>query len=98
MRRGRAANASQYSLQLREKQKVKRLYGLLERQFSNLMEEASRTPGPVRPGAAATIWNNGPITLFTGPVSRPAAGPPASWSPTATSCLTAAASTYRPSA
>jgi small subunit ribosomal protein S4 len=37
--------ASQYSLQLREKQKVKRLYGLLERQFSNLMKEASRTPG-----------------------------------------------------
>jgi small subunit ribosomal protein S4 len=36
---------SQYALQLREKQKVKRLYGLLERQFSNLMQEASRTPG-----------------------------------------------------
>jgi len=39
------AKASQYSMQLREKQKVKRLYGLLERQFSNLMEEASRTKG-----------------------------------------------------
>ncbi|MBX4188851.1 30S ribosomal protein S4 [Candidatus Saccharibacteria bacterium] len=39
------SKASQYSLQLREKQKVKRLYGLLERQFSNLMEEASRTKG-----------------------------------------------------
>jgi small subunit ribosomal protein S4 len=36
---------SQYSLQLREKQKVKRLYGLLEKQFSNLMKEAGRTPG-----------------------------------------------------
>jgi small subunit ribosomal protein S4 len=36
---------SQYSLQLREKQKVKRLYGLLEKQFSNLMKEASRTQG-----------------------------------------------------
>lgn len=42
---GRPAKASQYSLQLREKQKVKRLYGLLERQFSNLMKEASRVPG-----------------------------------------------------
>lgn len=41
----RPGKASQYSLQLREKQKVKRLYGLLERQFSNLMKEASRTPG-----------------------------------------------------
>ena len=36
---------SQYSLQLREKQKVKRLYGLLEKQFSNLMKEASRSQG-----------------------------------------------------
>ncbi|HEY1835639.1 MAG TPA: 30S ribosomal protein S4 [Candidatus Saccharimonadales bacterium] len=43
--RRRPAKASQYSLQLREKQKVKRLYGLLERQFSNLMKEASRVPG-----------------------------------------------------
>jgi len=48
---GQAPNArmrnkpSQYALQLREKQKVKRLYGLLERQFSNLMAEADRTHG-----------------------------------------------------
>ena len=41
----RGGKASQYSLQLREKQKVKRLYGLLERQFSNLMKEASRKQG-----------------------------------------------------
>ncbi len=44
-RGGRPAKASQYSLQLREKQKVKRLYGLLEKQFSNLMKEASRVQG-----------------------------------------------------
>ena len=49
---GQAANSrgprnkpSQYSLQLREKQKVKRLYGLLEKQFSNLMAEADRKQG-----------------------------------------------------
>ncbi|HVS58858.1 MAG TPA: 30S ribosomal protein S4 [Candidatus Saccharimonadales bacterium] len=41
----RLGKQSQYALQLREKQKVKRLYGLLERQFSNLMQEANRTPG-----------------------------------------------------
>ncbi len=41
----RGAKPSQYSLQLREKQKVKRLYGLLERQFSNLMKEADRRQG-----------------------------------------------------
>lgn len=43
--RMRPAKASQYALQLREKQKVKRLYGLLEKQFSNLMKEASRLQG-----------------------------------------------------
>jgi small subunit ribosomal protein S4 len=44
-RTGRRASVSQYSRQLREKQKVKRLYGLLERQFSNLMNEANRKKG-----------------------------------------------------
>jgi small subunit ribosomal protein S4 len=39
------SKASQYSLQLREKQKVKRMYGLLERQFANLMKEASKSRG-----------------------------------------------------
>ncbi len=39
------SKTSQYSLQLREKQKVKRLYGLLERQFSNLMKEADKRQG-----------------------------------------------------
>lgn len=39
------SKASQYSLQLREKQKVKRLYGLLEKQFANLMKEATRRQG-----------------------------------------------------
>lgn len=43
--RNQRAKSSQYALQLREKQKVKRLYGLLERQFSNLMAEASRSHG-----------------------------------------------------
>ena len=43
--RNQRGKASQYSLQLREKQKVKRLYGLLERQFRNLMQEASKSQG-----------------------------------------------------
>lgn len=40
---GYRRKASQYSLQLREKQKVKRLYGLLEKQFRNLMKEADKS-------------------------------------------------------
>lgn len=42
---GRQMKPSGYSLQLREKQKVRRLYGLLEKQFSNLMKEANRSTG-----------------------------------------------------
>ena len=36
---------SQYSIQLREKQKVKRMYGLLEKQFARLVKEAERRTG-----------------------------------------------------
>lgn len=36
---------SQYAIQLREKQKVKRLYGLLERQFRKLITEADKDNG-----------------------------------------------------
>jgi len=35
-----------YGLQLREKQKAKRTYGLLERQFRNTFEKAARAKGP----------------------------------------------------
>jgi small subunit ribosomal protein S4 len=35
-----------YGLQLREKQKVKRTYGLLERQFRNYFRKAERAKGP----------------------------------------------------
>jgi small subunit ribosomal protein S4 len=41
----RRGKQSQYSIQLREKQKTRRLYGLLEKQFANLVKEASRTVG-----------------------------------------------------
>lgn len=43
--RNQRGKMSQYALQLREKQKVRRLYGLLERQFAGLMQEASRKQG-----------------------------------------------------
>jgi small subunit ribosomal protein S4 len=35
----------EYELQLREKQKARRVYGLLEKQFRNLYEEANRSDG-----------------------------------------------------
>jgi len=42
---GRTTKASQFAIQLREKQKVRRLYGLLEKQFANVMKEAGRAKG-----------------------------------------------------
>src|SRR3954470_21063710 len=36
---------SEYGLQLREKQKIKRIYGLLEKQFRNLFDDADRMKG-----------------------------------------------------
>ena len=41
----RRAKMVGYGVQLREKQKVKRTYGLLERQFRNYFEKAQRTKG-----------------------------------------------------
>src|SRR5690242_13608678 len=42
---GRRRKQSEYAKQLREKQKVKRIYGLSERQFRNTFEHVSREPG-----------------------------------------------------
>ena len=39
---GRQGKQSLYATQLREKQKVRRVYGLLEKQFARLMNEATR--------------------------------------------------------
>ena len=43
--RDRMRQGSEYLNQLREKQKARRIYGLLEKQFRNLYEEATREPG-----------------------------------------------------
>lgn len=43
--RGRRKKQSEYAVQLMEKQKAKYTYGVLERQFANLFEKASRKGG-----------------------------------------------------
>jgi small subunit ribosomal protein S4 len=42
---GRRSKVSEYGIQLREKQKVRRTYGMLETQFRNTFEKASRMRG-----------------------------------------------------
>ena len=44
-----------YGVQLREKQKVKRTYGLLERQFRTYFEKAERTKGPTGSNLMVTL-------------------------------------------
>jgi small subunit ribosomal protein S4 len=41
----RRSKVSDYGMQLREKQKVKRIYGVLEKQFSSYFEKAERQKG-----------------------------------------------------
>jgi len=43
--RSRRQQGSEYLTQLREKQKARRIYGLMEKQFSNLYKEANRQQG-----------------------------------------------------
>ncbi|MDD5146985.1 MAG: 30S ribosomal protein S4 [Candidatus Daviesbacteria bacterium] len=42
---GRRRRISEYGLQLREKQKAKRIYGILEKQFKKYFKEASKVKG-----------------------------------------------------
>src|SRR2546429_1735304 len=51
---GRRRKASDYARQLREKQKVKRIYGVSERQFRNIFDRVLKEPrgtGQARVGA-----------------------------------------------
>lgn len=43
--RGRRRKKSEYAIQLAEKQKAKYLYGILEKQFKNMFDKASRKDG-----------------------------------------------------
>ena len=43
--RGRRRKKSEYAIQLAEKQKAKYLYGILEKQFRNMFDKATRKDG-----------------------------------------------------
>ena len=75
---------SEYMLQLREKQKARRIYGVLEKQFRNLYAEAA---APVAASPARTCCacsSSGSTTSCSGPGSRRAATRRASGCATAT--------------
>ena len=80
----RRGNVSEYLLQMQEKQKARFTYGLSERQFRNLYEEANRrTASPARSCCASS--SSASTTSPTAPAGPPPGPRPASSSATATS-------------
>ena len=61
----RARRPSDYAVRLREKQKLRRIYGISERQFRNLFEEASKKKG-VRAPSSWGFWSPVWTTWSTG--------------------------------
>ena len=80
----RRRKVGDYGLQLREKQKVRRVYGVLEKQFRNYYLEASRHTG-VTGEALLARSSCGSTTSSSGSASRLRGPRPGRWSPTATS-------------
>ena len=67
---GRRRKASEYAKQLREKQKVKRIYGLSERQFRNLFERGDQGAGCERAKRCSSRSRAGSTTWSIGWASR----------------------------
>ena len=81
----KAKKPTGYALQLREKQKVKRIYGVLEKQFSLYFKQRRRQEGRDRPQPAGLPGMPAGQRGLPPRVSAPAAPPPARWSCTAIS-------------
>ena len=75
------ARTSDYGNQLREKQKVKRMYGILERQFRRYFAEADRRKGNTGE-TLLRCWNPAWTTSATAWASARPAPKRASWSAT----------------
>ena len=82
---------SEYLLQLREKQKAKRYYGVLEKQFANYYDKASRKSGHHGREPPAECSRRGSTTSSTGSASPPPAPRRGSSCVTATFTSTAGA-------
>ncbi|CAN5559748.1 30S ribosomal protein S4 [soil metagenome] len=61
---------SEYLLQLREKQKARRIYGVLERQFRNYYERASRSQGLTGENLLISLECRLDNTVFRGGLAR----------------------------
>ena len=91
----RRASCSDYGVQLREKQKVKRIYGLAERQFRGYYHKAIRMKGVTGENLLAAPRAPPRQRGLPPRASRPTTPRRASWCATATSRSTASRSTSR---
>ena len=92
----RRRKVGDYGMQLREKQKVRRVYGVLEKQFRNYFDEADARPGVTGENLLRMLELRLDNVVFRmGFATSRAAGPPAR-RPTATSPSTAGPPTSRP--
>lgn len=75
MHQFRRGKPSEYSIRLREKQKVKRYYGIFERQFRRYYDKASRTKGNTGDALMSILERrlDNVLTRLGFAVSRPAA-------------------------
>lgn len=75
----RKPRLSDYGVQLREKQKVRRIYGVLERQFRNYYKEAARLERQHRRKTCWLCWKVVWTTLYTVWASAPLVQKHVSW-------------------
>ena len=74
--RGRRKKQSEYAIQLMEKQKVKYMYGVLEKQFENLFHKAAALPGITGDNLLALLESRLDNTVYRLGVVPPAPIPP----------------------
>ena len=92
----RRRKMGEYGIQLREKQKVRRVYGVLERQFRNYFDDAERMPGVTGENLLRVARDSPRQRRLPAGLRAPREPRPASSSPTATSPSTASRPTCRP--
>ena len=61
---GRRKKVSTYGLQLREKQRIKHLYGVLEKQFRNYFKMAAKQQGPTGHNLLSTLESRLDNTIY----------------------------------
>ena len=76
----RRGSNNQYTVQLREKQKVRRLYGLMEKQFATLFKKAVRSSGQGGEKALISLERRLDNAVYQGSALLSVVGAPANWS------------------